>query len=206
MIVGLTGSIAMGKSETARLFSTRGVPVFDSDFAVHELYSPSGAAVEAIGAIAPAAIDKRFVDRKILAELVARTPPLLKQIEAIVHPLVQAAQEAFVLAASRSGAPFVVIDIPLLFETGRERELNRTIVVSAPADIQRRRALSRSSMSEEKLDFILSKQMPDVEKRRKADFVIDNSGTLENTAMQVDRIISTLMTERKRDAGSDPRH
>lgn len=189
---GLTGSIAMGKSETAKMFAARGIPVFDSDAAVHALYGRGGAAVEAIASLAPSVIVDGAVDRPQLSRLVQSEPGLLKQIENAVHPLVKQMQRQFLAEAAAAGADIAVLDIPLLFETGREAEVDVVIVVSAGAEQQRERALKRPGMTAEKLDFILSKQTPDVEKRARADYVIDTSVSLAETAKEVDRVIAEL--------------
>lgn len=192
IIAGLTGSIAMGKSETAKMFAARGIPVFDSDAAVHALYAKGGGAVAAVGSLAPSAIADGAVDRQQLSRLVQADPALLGQIERAVHPLVKDMQKGFLAHATAAGAPFAVIDTPLLLETGRGADVDVVIVVSADAEKQRERALKRPGMTAEKLDFILSKQMPDVEKRTHADFVIDTSRSLAETAAEVDRVIAEL--------------
>lgn len=192
IVAGLTGSIAMGKSETAKMFAARGVPVFDSDAAVHALYARGGAAVSAIGSLAPTAIVDGSVDRQELSRLVQADPALLKQIEHCVHPLVRDMQKQFLADAAASGALLAVLDIPLLFETGRAAEVDVVIVVSAGAAQQRERALKRPGMTPEKFDFILAKQVPDVEKRARADYVIDTSVSLADTASEVDRVIAEL--------------
>ena len=196
IIAGLTGSIAMGKSETARMFAARGIPVFDSDAAVHELYAPGGAAVEAVKALAPDAVIDGAVDRRKLAALVQAEPGLLKQIEAVVHPLVKARQAAF-LAEAAASSDIAVLDIPLLFETGREKDVDVVIVVSASAELQRARALARPGMTAEKFDFILSRQVPDAEKRARADYVIDTSVSLAATAREVEQVISAIRAKGK---------
>lgn len=192
IVVGLTGSIAMGKSETARLFRVRGIPVFDSDAAVHALYAKGGEGVEALRVLAPSAIADGAVDRARLAALVAATPGLLKQVEAMIHPLVRQKQAQFLAEAKKERAAIAVLDIPLLFETGRDKDVDRIIVVSAPAKLQEQRALARPGMTREKLDFILSRQMPDSEKRARAHYVVDTSVSLEDAARQVDDIVSEL--------------
>jgi dephospho-CoA kinase len=192
IVAGLTGSIAMGKSETAKMFAARGIPVFDSDAAVHALYDKGGGAVTAISLLAPEAIVDGRVDRQQLSRLVQARPGLLAQVEGAVHPLVKDMQRRFLAGAADSGARIAVLDIPLLFETGREKEVDAVIVVSAGAEIQRERALKRPGMTPEKLDFILSKQVPDVEKRARADYVVDTSSSLAETAEEVDRVIADL--------------
>lgn len=168
--LGLTGSIGMGKSTTARLFADAGVPVWDADAAVHRLYGPGGAGIDPVREIAPEAIRAGVVDRGALREAIAADAGLLGQIEARVHPLVAADRAAFL--AAHAGAALVVCDIPLLFETGSEGAFDGVLVVTAPAEVQRARVLARQSMSEAALDAILARQMPDAQKRARADFVI----------------------------------
>lgn len=192
IVLGLTGSIAMGKSETAKMFMMRGIPVFDSDAAVHELYAPGGEAVPLIAALAPSAIRDGTVDRAALAQCIVADPNLLPRIEKAVHPLVKSRQQAFLDMARRTDSPMVVLDIPLLFETGREKDVDYVIVVSARPELQRERALRRPGMTAEKLDFIISRQVPDVEKRARADYVIDTSVSLAATAREVDHVIDEL--------------
>jgi len=192
IVVGLTGSIAMGKTEAARMFAARGIPVFDSDAAVHHLYAHGGAAVDNIAKIVPPAVVDGTVNRHILATELLKTPELLKLIENAVHPLVRNMQDRFLQTARETSIPFVILDIPLLFETGRQNEVDKIIVVSAPPAIQRARALSRPAMTENKLDLVLSRQTPDPEKRQMADYVIDTSGQLDDTARQIDHIIEEL--------------
>jgi len=196
IIAGLTGSIAMGKSETAKMFAAHGIPVFDSDAAVHDLYAAGGAAVEALRSLAPEAVESGSVDRQKLAARVQADPSLLKKIEAVVHPLVRQRQEAF-LAEATKRSDVAVLDIPLLFETGREREVDVVIVVSANTSLQRQRALARPGMTPEKLAFILTRQVPDAEKRARADYVIDTSVSLADTAREVDRVIADIRTKGK---------
>lgn len=191
IVAGLTGSIAMGKSETAKMFAARGIPVFDSDAAVHALYAAGGEAVEPLRRLAPEAVVDGSVDRRRLAALVQADPALLGHVEAAVHPLVRARQEAFLRDAA-ARADIAVLDIPLLFETGREKDVDIVIVVSATPDLQRARALARPGMTAEKLDFILSRQVPDAEKRARADYVIDTSVSLEATAREVEQVIAAI--------------
>ena len=191
IVAGLTGSIAMGKSETAKMLAARGIPVFDSDATVHDMYTAGGEAVEPLRALVPQAIGGDGVDRRKLASLVQADPALLKRIEAIVHPLVRARQATFLADAARH-AELAVLDIPLLFETGREKEVDVVIVVSADQEQQRKRALTRPGMTTEKLDFILSRQVPDAVKRAKADYVIDTSVSLADTARHVERVIADI--------------
>lgn len=192
MRVALTGSIATGKSEAARLFSLLGVPVFDSDDVVHELYSAGGEAVAPIGKVVPDAITRGFVDRGRLMDAIRSDAAILTRIESIVHGMVHAAEERFSRAAESAGAPFVIVDAPLLFETGRNRSFDRVIVVSCPPRIQRERALRRPGMTPEKLELLLRRQMPDDRKRLMADYILDNSGTLDDLADEVRRLVGEL--------------
>lgn len=191
-ILGLTGSIAMGKSTTAKMFAEEGVPVFDADAVVHDLYAKGGKAVERIAALTPDVIKGGAVDRAALSRLVARDASLLPKLEALVHPLVAEAREEFLRAAKEAGHAFALLDIPLLFEGGREDILDAVIVVTAPPHIQRERALSREGMSEEKLDTILARQMPDEEKRKRADFIIDTGSGMEAARARVKDILAGL--------------
>ncbi len=189
-VLGLTGSIGMGKSTTARLFAEEGVPVHDADAAVHALYE--GEAVAPVEAAFPGTTREGRVDRALLAQAVVGKPDAMKRLEAIVHPLVAQARDRFLAEARATGAPVVVLDIPLLFETGGEKRVDVTIVVSAPPDIQRQRVLERPGMTPEKFEQIVSRQAPDEEKRRRADFVVDTSRTIPETEAQIDRIMAQL--------------
>lgn len=191
-VIGLTGSIAMGKSETARMFAELGVPVFDSDAAVHVLYARGGDAVAPLRKAFPQAVIDDAVDRKRLSEILTREPQRLGELEAIVHPLVRRAQEQFLAEHRAKGTAFVLLDIPLLFETQRQQEVDVSVVVSAPADVQRERALARPGMTVEKLETILARQMPDAEKRRRADFIVDSTKGLDHARAQVRHILATL--------------
>jgi len=192
IIVGLTGSIGMGKSTVAKMFDEAGAPSFNSDDAVHALYAKGGAGVAPVGAAFPAALRDGAIDREALSRLVVDDPEALKQLEAIVHPLVREAQAAF-LEQHRAGAkPVVILDIPLLFESKGARAVDKIVVVSAPEALQRARVLARPGMSEEKLNFILSRQTPDAEKRAKADFVIDTAQSLDHTRKQVRAVLDAL--------------
>jgi dephospho-CoA kinase len=192
IVLGLTGSIAMGKTETARMFAARGVPVFDSDSAVHSLYAQGGDAVPEVAALTPDAIVDGSVDRRRLAALVQAEPSLLRRIESVVHPLVEAMQREFLESTAAKGADMALLDIPLLFEKNREDDVDVIIVVSAGEQLQRQRALSRAGMTEEKLDFILARQLPDAQKRARADYVIDTSESLAETAREVERVIADV--------------
>jgi dephospho-CoA kinase len=195
-ILGLTGSVGMGKSATARLFADAGVPVHDADAVVHRLYE--GPAVAAIEAAFPGTTSAGQVDRNKLAARVLGDHAALERLEAIVHPLVQKA-EADVLARARArGEKVAVLDIPLLFETGGDARVDAVVVVSAPEDVQRARVLARPGMTPEKLEAILAKQMPDAEKRRRADFVVDTSRGLDAARIQVRAILDAVATMPKR--------
>ena len=198
IVAALTGSIAMGKSATAKMFAERGVPVFDSDAAVHALYGKGGVAVEPLRSLVPGAVVDGAVDRGQLSAAILQDGNLLRKIEQTVHPLVRRMQDEFLERARTAACPLVLLDIPLLFETGRDKDVDCIIIVSAPPEIQRRRALERPGMTAEKLDFILSKQVPDSEKRRRADFVIDTSKSLDDAARQVDAVIGELKAKGQR--------
>lgn len=190
--LGLTGSIGMGKTETGKLFEKLGFPLFDADATVHRLYAKGGAAVPAVGARFPEAIRGEAVDRAALSKSVLGQPAALKELEAIVHPLVQEARQRFLAQASGAGAPAVVYDIPLLFETGAESEVDVIFVVSAPYAVQKERVLARPGMSPEKFDQILGKQTPDAEKRARADFIIETDKGLAHAEAQLRTALSTL--------------
>ena len=192
LLVGLTGSIGMGKSETTKMFAALGVPVYDADAAVHALYAAGGAAVEPIGAAFPGVVKDGAIDREELGKRVLGAPDELKRLEAIIHPLVGLSQLEFLQEAEKSGAPMVVLDIPLLFETGGEARVDVSVVVSAPADLQRQRVLARPGMTADKFEAILAKQTPDAQKREKADFVVDSSQGLEHARAEVAAIIDAI--------------
>lgn len=192
LIIGLTGSIGMGKSETAKMFARHGIPVCDSDATVHALYDRGGLAVEPVGAAFPDVIVDGRVDRERLSRAVVGKPDEMRKLEKIVHPLVGVAQRDFLQRAAAGGAKMVVLDIPLLFETGGEARVDVTVVVSAPADLQRQRVLARPGMTGEKLDAILMKQMADAEKRKRADFIVDSAQGLAHAEAQVVAIIEKL--------------
>jgi dephospho-CoA kinase len=190
VLLGLTGSIGMGKSTVARMFAAEGVPVFDADAAVHRLQGPAGALVAGIEALFPGTTGPEGVNRTTLAERVLAAPEALKRLEALVHPAVARDRAAFLTA--HSGAPVVVLDIPLLFEKGGEAYVDKVAVVSADAEIQRVRTLARPGMTPEKFLRILGHQMPDAEKRARADFVIPTDTSLEETRDSVRRILACL--------------
>jgi dephospho-CoA kinase len=185
-VIGLTGSIAMGKTTTAQLFAEEGVPVHDADAAVHKLYE--GEASGQIEAAFPGSTRNGRVDRTALGKQVVGDPPALRRLEAIVHPLVRNAEQKFLRDAEHSGAKIVVLDIPLLFETGGESRVDATVVVSATEAAQRERVLARG-VSLEQLEALLVRQMPDAEKRRRADFVVDSGQGVEHARTQVQQIL-----------------
>jgi dephospho-CoA kinase len=190
--VGLTGSIGMGKSTTAAMFAAEGVPVYDADAEVHALYARGGAAVAPLEAAFPGVVVDGAVDRGKLSHYVVGQPDELKKLEAIVHPLVGESRVGFFQKAVADGADIVILDIPLLFETGGEKRMDAVVVVSAPADLQRERVLARPGMDEAKLDAILARQMADAEKRARAHFVIDTSLGLDHARTQVRDVLARL--------------
>ncbi len=187
IVLGLTGSIGMGKSTTAGLFAEAGVPVYDADATVHLVYE--GEAVPAIEAAFPGSTANGKVDRARLSAQVVHDPAAMRQLEQIVHPMLQSYHRDFLDQAERAGAPVAVVDVPLLFETGGERRVDAVVVVTTTPEIQRRRILSRDNMTGEKLDAILARQMPDAEKRRRADFVVDTSHGLDPVRSQIRDIL-----------------
>ena len=191
-VLGLTGSIGMGKSTTSAMFRDLGVPVWDADAAVHRLYAPGGSAVDAVSKLCPQALaPDGGIDRNKLRACIAEAPEMLDKITAIVHPLVAQDRSAFLAAAT---APLVVLDIPLLYEGGGAEDCDAVAVVSAPAELQRQRVLARG-MSEEEFEMILSRQMPDAEKRQRADFVIE-SKALEPARRQLIALVQQLTAAR----------
>lgn len=190
LVIGLTGSIGMGKSTVAERFRQLGIPVCDADEIVRELYE--GAAVAAIESAFPGTTSDGKVDRVKLGQAVLHDPHGLKRLEAIVHPMVQAAEREFLRKAAEQGAQMAVLEVPLLFETGGDARVDVTIVVSAPPEVQRERVLARPGMTASKLEAILTRQMPDSEKRRRADFVVDTGVTIEESHAQVDAIVEQL--------------
>ncbi|MFZ1727994.1 MAG: dephospho-CoA kinase [Albidovulum sp.] len=192
-LLGLTGSIGMGKSTTARMFVDEGIPVWDADSTVHRLYSKGGAAVSPIQGICPQAVVDGAVDRQKLKEWIAADPNALGAIEKIVHPLVRTDRREFIEQAAKRGAGLVVLDIPLLFETGSEKTVDATLVVSALPDVQRSRVLNRDGMTEAQFQMILSRQMPDSEKRARATYVIETL-TLDSARAAVRALIRKIGT------------
>ena len=192
IVLGLTGSIGMGKSTTAAMFAEAGVPVWDADAAVHRLYAAGGEGSRAIARLVPDAVTQSGTDRAKLRAAIMADPGLLPQVEAAIHPLVAADRAVFLDEARSEGAPLVLCDIPLLYETGAETWLDSVAVVSAPADVQRDRVLARPGMTEQAFAAILAKQLPDAEKRKRADFVIDTGQGLGPVRRQVAGIIAGL--------------
>lgn len=190
-ILGLTGSIGMGKSTTAKLFAEAGVPVYDADAAVHQLYE--GEAAPAIEAAFPGTTANGKVDRSKLSARVVHDPAAIKQLEQIVHPMLGVSRQKFFADAEAAKAPVVVLDIPLLFETGGEKRVDAVVVVSTSPEIQRERVLARGTMDEAKLDTIIAKQTPDAEKRKRADFVVDTSHGLEPVRAQITHILAEVV-------------
>jgi dephospho-CoA kinase len=195
-ILGLTGSLGMGKSATAKMFAEEGVPVHDADAVVHRLYE--GEAVPLIEAAFPGTTAGGKVDRDRLASHVLGDGAAIKRLESIVHPLVAAARDRFLAEAERKGAAVAVLDIPLLFETGGDARCDAVVVVSAPPDVQRSRSFERPGMTEQKFAAILAKQLPDVEKRARADFVVDTSKGFDAARAQVRDILARVATMPKR--------
>ena len=191
-LIGLTGSIGMGKSATATLFQEAGVPVYDADAAVHALYEKGGAAVAPVGDLVPEAIVDGAVDRAVLGQHVLRDGAKLKGLEAIVHPLAGQSQFDFLAQAQADNAPAVVLDIPLLFETGGAAFVDCVVVVSAPFELQKQRVLARDGMSEARFNDILAKQVPDKDKRAKADFIVDSAISIEDARTQVHAILEAI--------------
>jgi dephospho-CoA kinase len=197
IVLGLTGSVGMGKSATAKMFADEGAPVFDADAAVHRLYE--GEAVPLIAMAFPGTVSAGRVDRERLSQAVVGNSEAFARLEAIIHPLVRKTREKFLAAAKAKGAEVSVLDIPLLFETGGEREVDKIVVVSAPHVVQKERVLARPGMTEAKFSAIVAKQMPDSEKRKRADFVIDTSRGFEAAREEVRAILRALSdTEGKR--------
>ncbi|MBG0508549.1 dephospho-CoA kinase [Agrobacterium sp. MOPV5] len=196
IVIGLTGSIGMGKTTTAKLFAGEGVPVLDSDEVVHGLYRAE--AVPLIEAAFPGTTVSGAVDRQKLGEVLRQNPANFSRLEEIVHPLVRGRQEAFLAQARKEDRQFALLDIPLLFETGAESRVDKVVVVSCAPEIQRERVLSRPGMTEEKFEMILTRQMPDAEKRRRADFIVDSGNGVEAARDQVREILQKLAAESRR--------
>jgi len=187
IILGLTGSIGMGKSTTAKLFAEAGVPVYDADATVHRLYE--GEAAPAIEAAFPGTTANGKVNRNRLSAQVVHDPAAIKRLESIVHPMLGASRQKFLHEAEQSGAPVAVVDVPLLYETGGETRVDAVVVVTTTPEIQRERILARENMTGEKLDAILARQLPDAEKRKRADFVVDTSHGLDPVRARIRDIL-----------------
>jgi dephospho-CoA kinase len=187
LILGLTGSIGMGKSTTAKLFMEAGVPVYDADAAVHKIYE--GEAVPAIEAAFPGTTSHGKVDRSKLSAKVVNDNAAMKRLEEIVHPMLRAYHQKFLEDAEKSGAPVAVVDVPLLFETGGDKRVDAVVVVTTSPEIQRERILARGTMSHEALEAILARQMPDAEKRKRADFLVDTSHGLDPVRVRIRDIV-----------------
>lgn len=190
LVIGLTGSIAMGKTSAAKRFIFQGIPVFDADAQVHELYA--GEAVAAIEAAFPGVTQDGQIDRARLGEMLGKGSGALARLEAIVHPLVRVRREEFLRDNARAGVEMVVLEIPLLFESGSDRDVDVTIVVTAPEAVQRARLMEREGMNEARAAMLLANQMPDADKRARADYVVDTNGPREETAAEIDNIIESL--------------
>jgi dephospho-CoA kinase len=188
IVLGLTGSIGTGKSTTAAMFRDLDIPVHDADATVHDLYR--GEAVQPVAARFPGALKDGVIDRKALSAILAEAPDGFRDLEAIIHPLVRAREAAFLAKEREKGVPLVVLDIPLLYETGGEARVDKVVVVTCDPKTQRARVLARPGMTEEKFQLILSRQMPDAEKRRRADFLIDTGRGLEAARKQVEEVIA----------------
>jgi dephospho-CoA kinase len=189
-ILGLTGSMGMGKSTTAKLFAEAGVPVYDADATVHMIYQ--GEAVPVIEAAFPGTTDNGKVDRSRLSASVVHDPLAIKRLEAIVHPMLRAHHQQFLDEAERSGAPVAVVDVPLLFETGGDKRVDAVVVVTTSPEIQRERILARGTMTSEALEGLLARQMPDAEKRQRADFVVDTSSGLDPVRERIRDILDQV--------------
>jgi dephospho-CoA kinase len=187
IVLGLTGSIGMGKSTTAKLFAEAGVPVYDADAAVHALYE--GEAAPSIEAAFPGTTAGGKVDRNKLSAQVVHDPAAMKRLEGIVHPMLGASRQKFLREAEQSGAPVAVVDVPLLYETGGEKRVDAVVVVTTTPEIQRQRILTRDNMTGEKLEAILARQLPDPEKRKRADFVVDTSHGLDPVRARIRDIL-----------------
>jgi dephospho-CoA kinase len=191
LILGLTGSIGMGKSTTAKLFVEAGVPVYDADAAVHKIYE--GEAAPVVEAAFPGTTVDGKVDRVRLSARVLNDPAAIKRLEQIVHPMLGASRKKFLDDAERSGAPVAVVDVPLLFETGGEKRVDAVVVVTTTPEAQRERILARDNMTNEKLDAILARQLPDAEKRKRADFVVDTSHGLDPVRAAIRDILAEVV-------------
>jgi dephospho-CoA kinase len=198
ILLGLTGSIGMGKSTTAAVFRELGVPVYDADAEVHASYARGGACVGPVGEAFPGVVKDGAIDREALRQRVLGKPEELKRLNGVVHPIIGALRRTFFADAEAAGADLAVLDIPLLFEGGGERGLDAVAVVTAPLEMQRERVLQRAGMTEERLEAILAHQMPDAEKRARADFVIDTSNGHDPVRRQVEEILEIMRDPQRR--------
>ena len=201
IVIGITGSIGMGKTTLANMMRARGIPVHDSDAAVHRLLGPGGDAVGIIGQIFPEALvtdatGQAMIDRQALGRIIFASRAKKQQLENILHPMVRAQSDAFKSEMKRAGHEMAALDIPLLFETGAEKRVDVTICVSAPNDLQRARVMARPGMTSEKFEKIVSGQMPDAEKRKRADYVVETGESMEDTARQLDEILQKIRDTR----------
>lgn len=196
IVIGLTGSIGMGKTTTAGLLAEEGAAVFDADAVVADLYASGGAAVDPVGQAFPGVVKDGAIDRQALTQALRYDPDGFERLEKIVHPMVAAAREEFFADAEAAGVPFAVLDVPLLFEAGLDEQVDVVMVVTAPADVQRARVLARPGMTADKLDGILARQLPDSEKRARADYVIDTSRGIEEARRQVRAALQDMRSSR----------
>jgi dephospho-CoA kinase len=196
LVIGLTGGIGTGKSAAAERFAEHGIPVFNADTCVHRLYE--GEAVAPIETAFPGVVKDGRIDRKLLSEKIAGSPERLLRLERIVHPLVVAAELDFLRAAEKDGAPLAVLEIPLLFETGADSRVDVTVVTSAPQEVQRARVLSRPGMTAEKLEHLVARQLPDAERRARADYVVDSGTSLADMRIEIDKLIESLKSREGR--------
>lgn len=194
--LGLTGSIAMGKSATAAMFAAEGLPVWDADGAVHAVYAPGGSGARALATAFPEAVERDAVSREALKRVLARDPTRLRELESLVHPLVAAEREAFL---ARARADIVVLNVPLLFETGLDRACDATLLVTAPPEVQRARVLARPGMTEERFALLLANQMPDTEKRGRATHIVETL-SMASTRAYVQALVAHIREKRGRDA------
>lgn len=190
LVIGLTGGIGMGKSAAAERFASHGIPVFNADLCVHRLYE--GEAVAAIEAAFPGTAREGRIDRGLLSAAIAGSPERLRQLESIVHPMVVAAEIAFLIEQEKKGARLAVLEIPLLLETGAEKRVDVTVVLSAPPEVQRERVLARPGMTADKLEHLIARQLPDAERRARADYVINSGTSLEEMHAALDKLIESL--------------
>ena len=193
-VIGITGSIGMGKTTTSAMFREEGIPVWSADNSVAALYETGGAAVEPVGAICPEAVKNGWIDKSVLRDAIARDGHVIGLIEKAVHPLVASDRERFIDAAGRAGHPLVVVEIPLLYETGAGESVDFVVVTSVPCDIQRSRVLARKGMTRGRFEHMLARQMPDSDKRRLADLIIDTS-SMDTARAEVTRLLETLTGE-----------